>query len=58
MGLRESLNKLAGHFEVKADDPPGVKEYKEAMTDGFDSLSRDVQSLDTLIGDGHDQPKQ
>lgn len=50
MGLRESLNKLAGHFEVKKTNAPDVKAYKETMLEGFGSLSSDVQDLDTLTG--------
>jgi hypothetical protein len=48
MGLRESLNKLTGHFEVKKTDAPDVKAYKETMLEGFNSLSGDVQDLDAL----------
>lgn len=48
MGLRESLNKLAGHFEVKETDAPDVVAYKETMLEGFGSLSSDVQDLDAL----------
>jgi hypothetical protein len=58
MGLRESLSQLASHFEVKEGDAQDVRDYKEAMLEGFDRLGKDVQSLDDLKGDGHDQSDQ
>lgn len=46
MGLLESLNRLARHFEIKPDDAPDVAEYKSAMTGGFNVLRRDMRALD------------
>ncbi|MHB8365499.1 MAG: hypothetical protein ACYDB0_00585 [Acidithiobacillus sp.] len=49
MGLLESLNRLARHFEVKPDDAPDVAEYKFAMTGGFNGLRRGMRALDAAV---------
>lgn len=49
MGLLDSLNRLARHFEAKPDDAPDVAAYKSAMTDGFDGLRRNIQTLDAVV---------
>lgn len=43
-----ALNKLLGHFEVKAEDAPDVQEYKGAMLEGFEQLASDMRALNGL----------
>lgn len=49
MGLLESVNRLARHFEVKPDDTPDVVAFKSAMTDGFNALQRDMHAFGAEI---------
>lgn len=54
MGLRESLNRLAGHFEASEGDTPEVKEYKQVMQEGFARMDADVLALEkTVKGEDH-----
>lgn len=54
-----ALEKLMGHFEVKAEDAPDVQVYKGAMLEGFKQLASDMPALNGLAeGDNNDKSGQ
>lgn len=41
-----SLDRLMRHFQVREDDTPDVRHYKEVVTRGLSCLGKDMQKLD------------